>query len=143
MNRKYVVIIFILFMVLPLFSQSEIVMDRSFFSKFSRIRTISRDDYLEGYINGIVIGRGKITSITESSRYKKKFRVVVESTDSSRYNQRFTFFLFLDNRDTADLLTAGTDFEFKGQFMGYTPLNTRRNSYIIDVVLMDASTVIE
>jgi len=143
MNRKHVVIIFILFMVLPLFSQSEIVMDRSFFSKFSRIRTISRDDYLEGYINGIVIGRGKITSITESSRYKKKFRVVVESTDSSRYNQRFTFFLFLDNRDTADLLTAGTDFEFKGQFMGYTPLNTRRNSYIIDVVLMDASTVIE
>lgn len=143
MIRKNIAIFLILISVSPLFSDNELVMDSAFFRKFSSVSIISRDDYLEGYVNGIIIGRGKITSVTESERYRKRFRVVIESSDSSRFGQRFTFYLFLDNKDTADLLTAGTDFEFKGQFMGYTPLNTKRNAYIIDAVLMDASTVIE
>lgn len=143
MIRKCTAVILLILITLPIFSQSEIVMDTSFFRKFSSISAISRDDYLEGYLNSIIIGRGKIISVAENERYKKKFRVVIESSDSSRYGHKFTFYLFLDNKDTADLLTAGTDFEFKGQFMGYTPLNTKRNAYIIDAVLMDASTVIE
>ncbi len=143
MIRKYIAIILIILLALPLFSQTELVMDTSFFRKFSSVSIISRDDYLEGYLNSIIIGRGKILSVAESERYKKRYRVAIESSDSSRYGHKFTFYLFLDNKDTADLLTAGTDFEFKGQFMGYTPLNTKRNAYIIDAVLMDASTVIE
>lgn len=143
MIRKYTAIFLILLSVSPLFSDNELVMDSTFFRKFSSVSAIFRDDYLEGYVNGIIIGRGKIASVTESERYRKRFRVVIESSDSSRYGQKFTFYLFLDNKDTADLLTVGTDFEFKGQFMGYTPLNTKRNAYIIDAVLMDASTVIE
>ena len=143
MIRKYIAVFVLILSVLPLFSQSEIVMDTSFFRKFNSVSPISRDDYLEGYLNSIIIGRGKIVSVTESERYKKRFRVVIESSDSSSYGFKFLFYLFMDNKDTADLLNAGADFEFKGQFMGYTPLNTKRNAYIIDAVLMDASTVIE
>jgi len=143
MIRKYIAIIVLIFFALPLFPQTEVVMDTSFFRKFSSVSVISRDDYLEGYLNSIIIGRGKIISVTESERYKKRYRVAIESSDSSRYGHKFLFYLFMDNKDTADLLNAGADFEFKGQFMGYTPLNTKRNAYIIDAVLMDASTVIE
>ncbi|HRX47393.1 MAG TPA: hypothetical protein P5120_07725 [Spirochaetota bacterium] len=143
MIRRYIALLLLIFTVIPLFSQSELVMDSSFFRKFSTVRAISRDDYLEGYLNSIIIGRGKIISVEENERYKKRFRVAIESSDSARYGFKFSFYLFLDNKDTAELLTAGTDFEFKGQFMEYTPLNTKRNAYIIDAVLMDASTVIE
>ncbi len=143
MIRKIIAALLIVFCVTPLFSDNELVMDSMFFKKFSSISAISRDDYLEGFINGIIIGRGKIISVTEKERYKKKFRITIESSDSVKYNQKFIFYVFLDNKDTADLLTEGTDFEFKGQFMGYTPLNTKRNAYIIDAVLMDASTVVQ
>ncbi len=144
MNKKIVIMISIIIFTLTAgFSQTELVMDLSFFKKFSIVKPVSRDEYLEGYINSIIIGRGKITSISERERYKKKFRVTIESSDSSRYGQKFIFLLFLDNKDTADLLTTGTDFEFKGQFMNYTPINTKRNGYIIDAVLMEASTVIK
>lgn len=143
MIRKYTAIFLILFFITPLFAENELVMDSQFFRKFSTLKAISRDDYLEQFNNRIFIGRGRITSVTENSRYRKNFRVVIESADSARYNQKFIFYLFLDNKDSADLLTEGADFEFKGQFMGYTPLNTKRNAYIIDAVLMDASTVIE
>lgn len=143
MIRKIIAALLIVLCITPLFSDNELVMDSMFFKKFGSISAISRDDYLEGFINGIIIGRGRIISVTEKERYKKKFRILIESTDSVKYNQKFIFYVFLDNRDTADLLTTGTDFEFKGQFMGYTPLNTKRNAYIIDVVLMDASTVVK
>jgi len=143
MIRKFSAIILLTLITIPLFPQTELVMDTSFFRKFNSVSTISRDDYLEGYLNSIIIGRGKIISVTESERYKKRYRVAIESSDSSRYGHKFLFYLFMDNKDTADLLNAGADFEFKGQFMGYTPLNTKRNAYIIDAVLMDASTVIE
>jgi hypothetical protein len=42
-----------------------------------------------------------------------------------------------------DLLSIDSKFEFKGQFMGYTPLNTKRNEYIIDIIIMDGSIIIE
>jgi len=143
MIRRYTAIFLFILVLTPVFPQSELVMDSGFFRKFSSVRAVSRDDYLEGYLNSIIIGRGKIISIKESERYKKRFRVAIESADSAKYGHKFLFYLFLDNKDTADLLAEGSDFEFKGQFMGYTPLNTKRSSYIIDAVLMDASTVIE
>ena len=144
MNKKICYIfIFLLIFTLSVFAENELVMDSGFFKKFSSHSIISRDDYLEGYINGIIIGRGKITSVAEKERYKKKYRVIIESSESSKYNQKFIYYLFMDNKNTVDLLTVDSDFEFKGQFMGYTPLSTKRNGYIIDVVLMDASTVIE
>ena len=143
MIRKHIAILLLLLSVSPLYSDSELVMDAAFFKKFNSVSIIARDEYLEGYLNSIIIGRGKIRSVTESERYRKKYRVTVESTDSVKYNHKFTFFLFLDNKDTAELLNVDAEFEFKGQFMGYTPVNTKRNVYIIDAVLMDASTVIE
>ena len=122
---------------------SEVVLDAVFFKDFNNSQLIQRDELCDGLINKIVIGRGTITGISPNERYKKKYRIIIESSDSSLYNQKFIFFVFLDNKNTIDLLSLNSKFEFKGQLMGYTPLGSKRNEYILDVILMDGSTVIE
>ncbi len=122
---------------------SEVVLDANFFKEFNKQQLIQRDEFIDGLINRIVIGRGTITGIAPNERYKKKYRVIIESSDSAPYNQKFVFYLFLDNKDTINLLSLNSKFEFKGQLMGYTPLVSKRNEYILEVIMMDGSTVIE
>ena len=143
-NKFFITVLFIfLFFSLISGEESEVVLDSSFFKDFNSSQIIQRDDIFSGLINKVVIGRGKITGISANERYKKKYRIMIESTDSAIYNQKIIFFVFLENKDTVDLLTLDSKFEFKGQLMGYTPLSTKRSEYIIDVILMDGSTVIE
>lgn len=122
---------------------TEYVFDENFFRNFSAKPVIQRDDILENVVNSIIIGRGRITNISVTERYKKKYRVIIESSDSMELNQKIFYYVFLDNKDTADLLSVDSKFEFKGQLMGYTPLGTKRNDYILDVIFMDGSTLIE
>lgn len=135
-------IIFLLCSVISA-ADDDVVLDAKFFRNFNSMQLIKRDEQFNDLQNRIVIGRGTITGISVSERYKKKYRIVIESSDSALYNQKFTFFVFLENKDTVDLLSLDSKFEFKGQLMGFTPLDTKRNEYILDVILMDGSTVIE
>ncbi|MCL1865237.1 MAG: hypothetical protein FWF73_05440 [Spirochaetes bacterium] len=123
--------------------EADIVFDNNFFKEFNKKQVIQRDEFLENITNKVVIGRGKIIEITPNQRYKKKYRIKIESSDSTAYSQNFIFFVFIENKDMVDLLSIDSKFEFKGQFMGYTPLSTKRNEYIIDIIIMDGSTVIE
>jgi hypothetical protein len=148
MNNKiqtkiYLLLFIVLISVFLTAAETEIVFDSAFFKEFNFKQTIEKDDYFESILNKIIIGRGRIVSVSLNERYKKKYRIVIESSDSSPYNQKILFFVFLENKNTADILTTDSNFEFKGQLMGYTPLGTKRNEYILDVVFMDGSTVIE
>jgi len=143
---KKILIIFMLAACLCALSSGEgadVVLDHKFFKEFSSRQAIQRDEILDSLNKKIVIGRGIITNISAKDRYKKKYRVTIESSDAAAYNQKIIFFVFLDNKDTVDLLSLNSKFEFKGQMTGYTPLGTKRNEYIIDVIMMDGSTVIE
>jgi len=143
-NKFYFIVLFVgLFSSLLSGEDGEVVLDSSFFKDFNSSQIIQRDDIFSGLINKVVIGRGKITGISANERYKKKYRIMIESTDSAIYNQKIIFFVFLENKDTVDLLTIDSRFEFKGPLMGYTPLGTKRNEYILDVIFTDGSTLIE
>lgn len=134
-------ILFILFPVSA--ADNELVLDKTFFKVFSSLNSLVRDEFIEEQMNRIVIGRGTIINISEQERYKKKYRIVVESSDAPEYGQKFRFYIFTDNKDTLDLLTLDSSFEFKGQLTGYTPLDVKRNQYILDIIFMDGSTIIE
>ena len=124
-------------------AESDLVMDKTFFKTFNALNSIVRDEFVEKQMNRIVIGRGTIISVSDQERYKRKYRIVVESSDAPVYGQKFLFYIFIDNKDTFDLLTVNSSFEFKGQLVGYTPLETKRNQYILDIIFMDGSTIIE
>lgn len=124
-------------------AENELVMDKTFFKGFTALNSLVRDEFIEKQMNRIVIGRGTIINISEQERYKKRYRIVVESSDASEYGYKFRFYIYTDNKDTLDLLTLDSSFEFKGQLTGYTPLDIKRNQYILDIIFMDGSTIIE
>jgi len=148
MNKKSSLMVLVFVSVLTLITtlsaaDNITVLDASFFKNFVSVNSLVRDDYIEKRLNSIIIGRGIITDISENERYKKRFRIIVESSDAQAFGQKFYFYIFIDNRDTFDLLTKNSSFEFKGQLVGYTPLDTKRDEYILDVLFMDGSTIIE
>lgn len=146
-NRAILIIIAAAVFFIMLFpvtaADNELVMDKTFFKSFSGLHILVRDEFIEEQMNRIVIGRGTIINISEQERYKKKYRIVVESSDAPEYGQKFRFYIFTDNKDTLDLLTLDSSFEFKGQLTGYTPLDIKRTQYILDIIFMDGSTIIE
>lgn len=143
--NKFIIIVLSIFVfnTILLGDEGAVVLDASFFKIFNSTQIIQRDEIIAGLTNKIVIGRGKIIGISVNERYKKRYRIIIESADSVLFNQKIIFYVFLENKDTVDLLTADSKFEFKGQMMGFTPLGTKRNEYILDIILMDGSTVIE
>ena len=143
-NKALNILIAIIFISIGLFGQeADVVFDGSFFKEFNKKSLIQRDEFFEAITNKIILGRGKITEITPNQRYKKKHRIKIEASDSAAYGQKFIFYVFIENKDMVDLLSVGSKFEFKGQFMGFTALSTKRNEYIIDVLIMEGSTLIE
>lgn len=127
----------------PLFSVDNLVFDTAFFKSFARMRSIQRDIYINELPGKIIIGRGTILTVVERENYKKKFRIEVHAGEASRSRLKFLYYVYFDDKNIIDLLSEDTNFEFKGQLMGVTPVNTERSEFILDIVLMDGSTIID
>jgi len=128
----------------PLYSDKKTsYLNSAFYYKFYRMRTISRDHYLNKLLNTRFQGRGKITSIEEYDRYRKRFRIKLVDTSSTKYNISIIIYIFLNNEDSVKLLKIDDVFDFKGQLMAYTPLNSKRSSYIFDIILEDGAVVLQ
>jgi len=120
-----------------------VVLNRDFYSALSSVPAILRDEFMDGKLNGIVMARGRVKSVEGMKRYKKSYRVTLNDADSARTGMTIIYYLFMDNRDSISMLEKGALVEFSGQLMACTPLNTRRDSYILDIVLEKGAIVIE
>jgi hypothetical protein len=105
--------------------------------------TIERDIYLDELPGRIIIGRGTILTIVERENYKKNFRIEVSAGESSRYRLKFLYYVYFDDKNIIELLSENSSFEFKGQLMGITPVNSQRSEFILDIVFMEGSTIIQ
>ena len=144
MTKKISLSIFIItFAVIIYAAEDVIVFDSVFFKKFSSVHPIKKDIVFENMLNKQVIGRGIIRSVSLYKRYKKKYRIIIESAESSRYNHKVLYYVFLEDKNTTDILDLNSKFEFKGHLIGYTPLGTKRNEYILDIIFIEGSTIIE
>lgn len=127
----------------PLFSGESLVFDSTFFKSFARMSSIQRDIYLEELPGKIIIGRGTILTVLERENYKKNYRIEVLAGEASGSRLKFLYYVYFDDKNIIDLLSEDANFEFKGQLMGVTPVNTQRSEFILDIVLMDGSTIID
>jgi RNase P/RNase MRP subunit p29 len=150
MNSKKAFHLLILFPILIVFLQIEgsskektLYLNKAFYYKLWRMKTIKRDSTFSDHLNKRIQVRGTVITVKDYDRYRKRFRI--QMTDKSAAQYGFTIFLyvFLNNEDTVKLLSKGTTFEVKGQLMAYTPLNTQRSSYILDLILEDGAVVID
>ncbi len=146
--KTNLLIVKILFLLLitstsPLFSIESLVFDNTFFKSFSTKSSIQRDIYINKLSGKIIIGRGTILTVLERENYKKNYRIEVLASEASGNRLKFLYYVYFDNKNIIDLLNEDASFEFKGQVMGITSANTQRSEFILDIILMDGSTIID
>ncbi len=116
------------------------VLADEFYARLQAAPPIRRDFFLDAHLNKLLSGRGRVISVDAVGRYKRRYRIVLAGLTAS---PKITFYLFADGDDYRGLVSEGDLFEFKGQFAVYTPLDTRRDAYIFDVVMEEGAVVIE
>ena len=120
---------------------SVIQLNKEFYTNFSRSSPIERDILLNKMLNEVLQGRGYVESVEKIERYHRNYRIV--AIESEALNLNIRFYIFTDNEEYPYLLKKGDFFDFKGQFIIYTPLSSRRDSYIFDIVLEDGALVVK
>ncbi|MCP4134959.1 MAG: hypothetical protein GY754_28550 [bacterium] len=117
--------------------------NKTFFRSLLSVSPIQRDLFWKERLNTIIAGKGVVLSIEKMKRYKKNYRVVLRDKNAYRYNLGIKYYIFVEKEESIALLVKDEVFEFKGQVMAYTPVNTRRNEYIIDILFEEGAISIE
>jgi len=117
------------------------VLDRDFYAALAAREAVGRDFFLDENLNGIIHGKGYVDAMGESTRFHRKYRISIISTMVTGLN--IVYYIHTDNASYMKLLKKKDLFEFKGQFVIYTPLSSRRDSYIFDIILEEGAVVLE
>lgn len=120
-----------------------VVLDRTFYLGFIKIPPINRDFHLNSHLNRVVQTIGTVTSIERFKRYKKNFRITLVDNNASKFNLNIIYYLFLDDQESINMLTENQVFEFSGQLVASTPLNIKRDSYILDIIFEKGAVIIK
>jgi hypothetical protein len=123
--------------------QPSLVLDAQFYSGLMRTPPVLRDDFLKSRLNTVVLGRGLITSIVKTQRFKKNFRIDMIDSGAERLSVRITYHVYIDSKNTISMLKEKEILEFTGQLIGYTPTNSKRDAYILDILLEKGAMLIE
>lgn len=116
------------------------VLADEFYARLQSASVIQRDFFLDTQLNRILVGRGRVIAVDTIGRYKRRYRISLAGLAAS---PKITFYVYADGDDYRALLAAGDLFEFKGQFVVYTPVNSRRDAYIFDIVMEEGAVVVE
>jgi len=117
------------------------ILGREFYSGLQNAEPIRRDQFLEANLNLVLSGKGYVQSIDSFPRYRRRFRITVIGNQAENLN--IIYYLFTDSEDYMKHVSKNDLFEFKGQFVIFTPLSSRRDSYIFDIILEDGAIVVE
>ena len=146
-NKKYILLIILLAgLSLRVFSADKkhtlppVILDDKFYSEMQGVDPIKRDLFLDKILNKIVQGRGYVESVSSHRRYDRNFRIVVRNKEK---DHNVLFYIFSDNDQYVSILNKDDPFEFKGQFIIYTPVTSKRDLYIFDIILEDGAVVVE
>jgi hypothetical protein len=124
-------------------ADSRVILDKKFFSDFQRTPAVLRDGFFDERMNAIVQGRGQVTSINKVQKYKKKFRVVLVDLEAEKLNLKVLYYIYIDSKTSISMLKTEESLEFSGQLVAYTPVNTRRDAYILDVLFEKGAMLVE
>jgi hypothetical protein len=123
--------------------QKPLPLDKKFYSEFYRTPPILRDEFFGVRLNRIVVGRGLITSIKKIQKFKKNYRIVMVDKEAERLNIRITYHVYIDSTHSISMLKENENLEFSGQLFAYTPANSKRDSYILDILFEKGAMVLE
>jgi hypothetical protein len=122
-------------------AEAPLILGKDFYSQLAKTDLVRRDEVLDRMLNRLIQGKGYVESLEIHERYHKRFRIVLLDSEAAGLNIRF--FLFTDGDSYQKILKKGDLVEFRGQLAVYTPLSSRRDSYIFDVVLEEGALVVK
>jgi hypothetical protein len=114
--------------------------DTALFSELAKSDPMARDFLFSSYINTVVEGVGTVVKMEEKQQYHKKLCIF------ATINQQkivLTFNIYTENTEYMGLLQQGQKMSFKGQCVAITPLSTKRDAYMLDIILEDGAAVVE
>lgn len=123
--------------------EPDYVLDRSFFTEFSRTNPILRDSFFNEKLQSIITGTGEIVQVQRSGRYRREHLLILKENKTGPMNLDFTYHLYFSGKDFLDIIQKGELFEFRGQVISYAPANIERDRYILDILLEDGAMIIE
>lgn len=133
-----------LLLISPSAAGSEQDGDRSlehlaFFTELSSTEPVKRDQFLDGHLTRILRSKVYIVSVERRTRYNRRVRIT--ATESATTRISITYHLFTDQTEYLASLKKNDAFTFSGVFKVYTPLSSRRDSYLFDIVLVEGTAV--
>lgn len=123
--------------------EERILLDRSFYAEFRRLPRIKRDSFLEERLNAYVVARGLVTARAEKKLFGKNFRIVLYDPGAQALGIGIVYHLHTDDLNAIGMIPENGMFEFSGRLVAYTPISTKRESYILDVIMEKGAVVIE
>lgn len=146
MAKRSIVLLMLFLAIVPVnsFSQRDVVLDEKYFQSLQNSDAITRLQMLNALKNNIIkstasVMQVELTGSMKRDIVKKTYKIVL-----AQNLPRLTiiFNCYTNQDDYFDLLQAGDAFEFTGQCIAATPLNTRFNRFVIDIILEDGAIVI-
>jgi len=122
-------------------SKVDVELDKSFFSELANMNPVARQFRLEAMRDKVILARGFVESFEQDTRYRRKYRIVVIDNESEIINVRF--YIYTNEKDFGEVLQKGDIFEFTGQFVIETPINSKMDAFIFDVLLEDGALVVQ
>ena len=147
--KIFVPIILIFAFGLPIYSKKEtsvndlLILNNNFYQKLFRTPSIERDNYLNNNLNKVIQTRGIITKIDKEGRYNKKYRIILVDQVAKYAKLKIQYYIFIDDEDSINILAENETFEFSGQLVACTPVNTRRDSYIFDIIFEKGAVIVK
>jgi len=147
--KLHAIILLVILSVVPAAAVQEeggdnrVILDKKFFADFQKMPPVLRDGYFDEKLNAIVQGRGLVKSIDKVQRYKKKFRVVLVDLEAERNSLKVLYYVYIDSKTSISMLKTEENLEFSGQLAAYTPVNSRRDAYILDIIFEKGAMLVE
>ncbi len=114
----------------------EIALDDEFIGNITAKSPLLRDNRLESKIGRPVRGECVVTGVDEYKRYDCTHRITgrIEKADFT-----LIIYLFSTGRQVKRISSKGMAITFKGQIMAATPLDLKKDAYILDIKLSEAA----
>ncbi|MBN2078225.1 MAG: hypothetical protein JW838_04625 [Spirochaetes bacterium] len=123
--------------------KARVLLDRSFYIALRRTPRIMRNSFLEKRLNALVVARGMVSATGENKLFDKRYRIILTDPEAESLGMRIVYHIYADRLDSIEMLSEHRLYEFSGRLVAYTPLSTKRESYILDVILEKGAVVIE
>ena len=147
--KKIVPILIIILLVSPVHSKKKtdvkdlLILNKKFYIKLLKKPSIKRDNFLKINLSRVIQTRGMIKKIDRKGRYNRKFRIILVDQVAKYLKLNIQYYIYIDDDDSIKILSEKEIFEFSGQLMACTPTNTRRDSYIFDIIFEKGALIVK